>query len=80
MKLKKIGSNQTELFNNGLVILFSYETPVAALLPSGRYIKTGTKYSTTTTRHVNSWLQGVFSDVEIVAQGVLDGLTEEVNS
>jgi len=78
MRLKKIGSNQTELFKNGLVVLFSYDTPVAALLPSGRYLKTGTKYSTTTTKHVNSWLQGVFGDVEIVAQCVLDGLIERV--
>ena len=78
MKLKKIGSNQTELSKNGLVVLFSYETPVAALLPSGRYIKTGMKYSITTTRHVNSWLQGVFSDVETVEQSFIDGLIERV--
>ena len=74
MRLKKIGSNQTELSKNGLVVLFSYETPVAALLPSGRYIKTGIKYSTTTTKHVNSWLQGVLSDVETVEQSVINGL------
>lgn len=79
MKLKQIGSNQAELFHNGFVVLFSYETPVAALLPSGRYIKTGTKYSVTTTRHVNRWLQGVSSDVETVAQGVLNGLIERVD-
>ena len=78
MKLKKIGSNQTELSNSGLVVLFSYETPVAALLPSGRYIKTGSKYSTTTTKHVNIWLKGVFSDVETVEQSFIDGLIEEV--
>ena len=30
MKLKQIGSNQTELiFNDGTHVLFSYETPVA---------------------------------------------------
>ena len=78
MRLKKIGSNQTELFKNGLVVLFSYDTPVAALLPSGRYLKTGTKYSTTTTKHVNSWLRGVLSDVETVTQSVIDGLIDEV--
>ncbi len=79
MKLKKIGSNQTELSNNGLVVLFSYETPVAALLPSGRYIKTGAKYSTTTTKHVNSWLKGVFSEVETVEQSFIDGLIQGWN-
>ncbi len=77
MKLKQIGSNQAELTTNGMVVLFSYSTPVAAMLPSGRYVKTSTKYSVTTTKHVNKWLQGVFSDVETVAQGVLDGLIPE---
>ena len=48
MKLKQIGSNMTELhLNNGTIVLFSYETPVAAftstfILPelNSRFIKT----------------------------------------
>ena len=80
MKLKQIGSNQTELLINGTVVFFSYETPVAAMLPSGRYVKTSTKYSVTTTKHVNNWLKGVLSDVEVVAQGFIDNLTNEVKS
>ena len=65
MKISNVGSNMTELStNSGAVILFSYSTPVAALLPSGQYIKTDKKYSATTTRHVNKWLQGVSANVE----------------
>ena len=64
MKLKPIASNQTELTTTeGAVILFSYETPVAALLPSGQYARTSDWYSQTTSRHINKWLQGVTADV-----------------
>ena len=78
MKLKNIGSNQTELATNGMVVFFSYETPVAAMLPSGRYVKTSTNYSVTTTKHINKWLVGVLGDVETVAQSFIDNLTNEV--
>ena len=41
MKINNVGSNMTELStNSGAVVLFSYSTPVAAMLPSGQYIKT----------------------------------------
>lgn len=65
----------TELETNGAVVLFSYSTPVAAMLPSGRYIKTATWYSVTTTKHVNKWLTGVMADVEVVAQDFIDNLS-----
>lgn len=59
MKLKQIKSNMTELWDNsGNVILFSYETPVAANLASGGFIKTATKWSRTTSRHITQWLDG----------------------
>ena len=78
MKLKQIGSNQAELTTNGMIVFFSYSTPVAAMLPSGRYVKTKTKYSVTTTKHVNKWLQGVADSVELVDQSFIDNLTNEV--
>ena len=80
MKLKQIGSNQAELTTNGMVVLFSYSTPVAAMLPSGRYVKTSTKYSVTTTKHINKWLQGVGDSVELVEQSFIDNLTNEVTA
>tara|TARA_B100000686_G_C16421622_1_gene777458 strand:- start:451 stop:693 length:243 start_codon:yes stop_codon:yes gene_type:complete len=59
MKLKQIGSNQTELiFNDGTEVLFSYETPVAVLTVNGMYV-TETKYSSTTSRHINKWCEGI---------------------
>lgn len=36
-------------------ILFSYETPVAALF-DGQPVVTDKRYSTTTSRHINEWL------------------------
>ena len=74
MHIQSIGSNQTELtFNKGQV-LFSYKTPVAAYTPSLGYIKTATKWSSTTSRHINKWLEGVTATV--VNQSVLDNLVE----
>ena len=76
MKISNVGSNMTELStNSGAVILFSYSTPVAAMLPSGQYIKTDKKYSATTTRHVNKWLQGVSANVETRTAEFISNLT-----
>ena len=54
LTIKPIGSNQTELSANGMQVLFSYETPVAAWI-NGQYYKTEKKWSNTTTRHINKW-------------------------
>ena len=67
MKLKNIGSNMTEVTytNEGpfsrkqeTTVLFSYSTPVAAHSEqSMSFYKTTKKWSPTTTRHINKWLQ-----------------------
>lgn len=73
MKLRNIGSNQTELtLANGYVVLFSYETPVAACRPMGGFIRTSEYYSRTTSKHINQWLNGAVA--EDVEQGVLDNI------
>lgn len=55
MKLKKLGTNQTEItLANGAQVLFSYSTPVAAWI-DGQFYKTEQQYSKTTSRHVNAW-------------------------
>ena len=70
MKLRQIGSNQTELtLPCGAVVLFSYETPVAAQLASGGFVRTEQKWSVTTSRHINKWLQGI--DAQEVPQADL---------
>ena len=77
MRIKPLASNMTELLKiDGTVVLFSYETPVAALLPSGRYVRTSKKWSQTTTRHINKWLVGVTSPVEEVQQDFFDTMIE----
>lgn len=67
MELKNIGANKTELNVDGVVILFSYSTPVAAFvstvsnLPAGWY-KTNKKHSKTTSKHVNQWYSGEYQE------------------
>ena len=57
MQLKQLGSNQTLVnYNDGTEVFFSYETPVAGFHPDLGYVKTTNWYSSTTTRHINKYL------------------------
>lgn len=56
MQIKSLGAHITEVYTPRFVILFSYETPVAAY-HNGQYYKTTKKHSSTTTRHINNWLK-----------------------
>ena len=59
MKILDVGSNMTELqLNSGTSVLFSYSTPVACSTVDG-WFKTEQWYSTTTTKHVTKWLEGI---------------------
>ena len=60
MKLRRQGNtNAIEVDKGDRVVLFSYSTAVAVLLRGdGRY-RTAQKYSVTTSRHINKWLDGV---------------------
>lgn len=84
MKLKQLASNMTELeLNNGTRVLFSYETPVAAFTDMAEHLETTTKYSKTTTKHINKWFKeftagGCQVDREPVDQSVLDELVSDV--
>jgi hypothetical protein len=57
MKIKSIGKNQTEIHIENKVIFISYETPVAACI-DGKFFKTDKKWSTTTSKHINAWIDG----------------------
>ena len=73
MQLKRIAANQTEIvLNNGTTVFFSYDTPVAAQLPDYEYVRTSTKWSVTTSKHINKWLDGV--NAAEVSQDILDNL------
>lgn len=57
MKLSPIGSNQTQLsLENGVEILFSYSTPVAAFIPGRGWVRTDKYHSKTTSAHINKWI------------------------
>ena len=71
MKLKQVGSNMTELHLGETKVLFSYETPVAAHV-NGCFVRTEEKFSATTTRHINKWLNG--ADAKTVSQSFIEGL------
>ena len=73
MTLKPIAANQTQLTtNSGNVILFSYQTPVAAQLASGGFVRTEKKWSRTTSKHINQWLDG--ATAREVPQSEIDAL------
>ena len=72
MKIKQIASNMTELDLGFAQVFFSYETPVAACLTDGSLVRTAERYSVTTTKHINKWLQGC--DALTVPQAHIDCL------
>lgn len=62
MRIQQIKNQHATVItrNDGTQVLVSYETPVAAFVPSlGGYYRTDTKYSVTTSKHINQWLDGV---------------------
>lgn len=74
MKLKPLASNMTELETTKAVILFSYSTPVAACMTDGSgFIRTSKRWSVTTSRHINKWLDG--AKAREVDQAELDALS-----
>jgi hypothetical protein len=48
---RQIGSNMTEVEHGDLIVLYSYETPVAFLSPRGGYV-TDKRWSVTTSKHI----------------------------
>ena len=73
MKIRKAGNNMTELsLTNGTDVLCSYETPVAAYVEGDGYVRTETRYSVTTSKHINKWLNGMVA--REVPQSVIDAL------
>lgn len=60
LKLKPIASNMNLIDTNDYLVLFSYATPVASYdKATHTYYRTAKKWSMTTTRHINKWLDGV---------------------
>jgi hypothetical protein len=60
LKLKPIASNMNLIDTPDYILLFSYSTPVACYNKHTLdYSRTSKKWSMTTTRHINKWLDGV---------------------
>ena len=80
MKVQHVGRNQTEVtLADGTCVLFSYQTPVAAIVPGKGWIRTAYKWSATTTKHINAWIRKnrgsyVIGEVASVPQWDLDQL------
>lgn len=60
MRLTSVSSKNAVALSllNGVQIMFSYETPVAAFVPGRGYLTTNVKYSRTTSKHINSYVAG----------------------
>jgi len=79
MKLRKIANNQTVIETNAKRILISYETPVAVqYISNGKFVRTSKPWSATTSKHINSWLNG--ADFELEPQEYFDKLLDSVNA
>lgn len=75
MKLKPVGSNQTEVERaDGTVIFYSYQTPVAAFVPGKGALCSSRKYSVTTSKHVNAAVERWNASRTNVDQSVIDQL------
>ena len=60
LKLKPVASNMNLLETPAHIVLFSYATPVASFdKATYSFHRTEAKWSKTTTRHINKWLDGV---------------------
>jgi len=76
MRLKQVTTTSTEVeLADGTCVLFSYQTPVAALVPGKGWMRTATKWSVTTSKHINRWLaDNCGGEVATVPQWDLDQL------
>ena len=65
MILNPLQANMTELSTEKMTVLFSYKTPVAAMVDEGlgyRFYRTEKRWSNTTSRHIKQWL-GIYGKV-----------------
>ena len=58
MQVQNIGSNMIQVVKNNGTFLVSYSTVVAAQLSPGGFVRTSKKWSVTTSKHINKWLEG----------------------
>ena len=78
MKVQQVTTTSTQIsLADGTEVLFSYSTPVAALVPGKGWIRTEQFYSTTTSKHINRWFaenKSTAAEVATVPQWDVDQL------
>jgi hypothetical protein len=75
MKVRNVGSNQTEVeLSNGTIVLYSYATPVAAFVPGRGGLVSSTKYSANTSRHVSKAIARWGCEKTVVDQSEIDDI------
>lgn len=78
MKVQQVTTTSTQVsLADGTEVLFSYSTPVAALVPGRGWMRTEEFYSTTTSKHINRWFaenKSNAAEVASVPQWDLDQL------
>ena len=65
-------------YPNGTEVFFSYSTPVAGYTPELGFIKTEQWYSSTTTRHINKYLDN--NKATEVSQETINQLSQSQGS
>jgi len=79
LELRPLGANVTEVETDNVVVLFSYSTPVAYMdKGSGQFFRTTERFSNTTSKHINKWLEG--NQAEEVDQSQIEGLVQTANA
>ncbi len=77
MKILSNANNQTVFEReDGVRILVSYRTPVAAYVPDVGYVTSEKTYSMTTSRHISSFCGTPRKNVDTCPQGYFDSLME----
>ena len=58
-RIRRIRSTAAQVISgsDGLAVMISYNTPVAAFIPGRGYVRTNCHHSPTTSRHINEWTQ-----------------------
>ncbi len=76
MRVKQVTVTSTQIsLADGTEVLYSYSTPVAALVPGKGWIRTEQFYSVTTSKHINRWLaENCGGEVQTVPQWEVDQL------
>lgn len=76
--VRSIGSNRTEVDHGDVIVLYSYDIPVAVLSPVKDVFVTMERFSTATSRHISQWVERFSSLVTVteVPQSVIERMAE----